>query len=78
VRLHRLFGVGRRGEEVVRFYKRGMTWEDRPPAPAEWVHQLGGGRRADPAYFRTGEDLTNGLHDAMQRLMGEDRALPEP
>ncbi len=64
--------------DIYFFYERGVIWEDRPPAPAEWVHQLGGGRRADPERFRTGEDLINGLHDAMQRLMGEDRTLPEP
>jgi hypothetical protein len=64
--------------DIYLFYERGMTWVDRPPAPVEWVHQLGGGRRADPERFRTGEDLINELHDAMQRLRGEGRTLPEP
>lgn len=73
-----LKGGGGPAWDIYFFYKKGLEWDDGPPPPTEWVHQLGGGRRADPAHFRSGTDLVEELHEAMHRVTGEDCALPEP
>ena len=64
--------------DIYMFYKRGMMWDEGPPMPVKYMHQLGGGSRADPEHFHTGEDLMNALHEAMHKVTGEDCALPEP
>ncbi len=55
--------------DVYMFYKPGDEWLDRPPRPSDWVHQLGDGRRADPARFRPGEHLVRALYEITRRLL---------
>ncbi len=56
--------------DIYFFYTKGTDWKDAPPAPAEWMHQLGGGGRADATRFRTGDDLVEQLHVAMHEVTG--------
>ena len=56
--------------DIYFFYKKGEEWEDGPPTPAEWMHQLGGGGRADESKFHAGTDLVEHLHETMHRVTG--------
>lgn len=56
--------------DIYFLYKKGEEWKDAPPAPAEWMHQLGGGRRADATKFHAGRDLIDQLHEAMHQVTG--------
>ena len=47
--------------DIYLFYEKGLMWGSLPPKPTEWMHQLGGGRRADPAHFHSGSDLIEQL-----------------
>jgi hypothetical protein len=62
--------------DIYMFYEKGQEWRDGPPRPVEWMHQLGGGRRADAARFHTGDDLVLQLHEAMHKVTGAERADP--
>jgi len=55
--------------DIYMFFNPEATWTDRPPRPAEWMHQLSGGRRADPSRYHVGEDLIKQLREAMVRMM---------
>lgn len=57
--------------DIYMFYKKGETWDDGPPLPVEFAHQLSGGKRADPARFRTGTDLVDALHELMHKVTGD-------
>lgn len=57
--------------DIYFFYDKKDEWKDYPPVPAEYMHQLGGGRRAAADRFRTQDGLTRELHAAMHRLTGE-------
>lgn len=59
--------------DIYFFYKKGQEWKDAIPEVAEWMHQLGGGERADANKFRTGQGLVRQLHSAMSKLTGSDR-----
>lgn len=61
--------------DVYLFYAPGATWEQDPPPPTEWYHQLGGGLRADPERFAGGR-LNEVLGDAMRRLTRATSAGP--
>lgn len=56
--------------DIYLFYGKDAEWGDGPPAPTEYLHQLGGGRRADAKQFRTGADLVKALHEAMHKVTG--------
>jgi hypothetical protein len=43
-------------------YAPGVQWDDRPPMPTEWMHQLGGGTRA-----LDGEKLMASVVDLLPR-----------
>ncbi len=60
--------------DIYFFYDKGVEWRDVPPKPTEWMHQLSGGRRADPERFHTGDDLVDKLHAAMHKVTGADCA----
>ena len=62
--------------DIYFFYKPGKTWDDQPPQPDEWMHQLGGGRRADATRFHAGQDLIEQLHKAMHEVTGQQCADP--
>ena len=63
--------------DIYFFYQKGAEWKDNPPGPTEWMHQLGGGGRADATHFHSGQDLVDKLHEAMHTVTGEDCA-PSP
>lgn len=44
-------------------FPSGMTWNEAPPIPADWAHQLRSAW-ADPARFRWKDDLTDWLQAA--------------
>jgi hypothetical protein len=50
------------------FYKPGALWQDEPPAPLAWMHQLSDSW-ADPARLHLDEDLANELHKTMDNLI---------
>ena len=58
--------------DIYFFYKKGQEWTDGPPEPAEWMHQLSGGKRADATKFHSGQDLVNQLHEAMHKVTGAE------
>jgi hypothetical protein len=53
--------------DVYFFYDKDAEWQDGPPKPVEWWHQLSGGQRADPARF-AGGIVGEKLHDAIHKL----------
>lgn len=57
--------------DIYFFYNAADEWLDAPPNPMAWMHQLGGGRRAEAANFHTGDDLVMHLHAAMHLVTGE-------
>lgn len=56
--------------DVYLFYDGDAVWAEAPPEPLDWVHQLGGARRADPQRFRPGAQLPAALAEATGRLLG--------
>ncbi|MCH8821994.1 MAG: heavy-metal-associated domain-containing protein [Planctomycetes bacterium] len=44
-----------------------QLWDDYPPVPTNWMHQLGA-RHVDPARRRSGHELVVGLYNAMSEL----------
>ena len=58
--------------DIYFFYKKGQEWTDGPPEPAGWMHQLGGGERADGAMLRTGAALVEQLHKTMHQVTGAE------
>ena len=58
--------------DIYFFYKKGQEWTNGPPEPAEWMHQLSGGERADESRFRTGTGLVEQLHEAMHQVTGAE------
>ena len=51
-------------------YAPGATWEDAPPVPFDWAHQLTASRWADHGRYHHGEDLIAALRAIMGRLRG--------
>jgi hypothetical protein len=54
--------------DIYLFYKAGDEWNDGPPAPIRWAHQLQGSEWADSAHYHSGDDLIKELHEIMQDL----------
>ena len=50
------------------FYPPDSKWTDEPPAPPDWVHQLGGGW-ADHSRYHRGADLVRQLRRIKQELI---------
>lgn len=73
-----LYDGGGPAWDVYLFYGKGEQWKDRPPRPAEWMHQLNGGNRADPAHFHTGDKLVEKLHEAMHKVAGDSCRQSSP
>jgi hypothetical protein len=64
--------LGARGKtwwDVYIFYGAGSVWEDHPPAPARWAHQLSEAWAAAAQRHR-GDDLSEQLRIAMSELVG--------
>ena len=64
--------------DVYLYYDKDAVWNDTLPEPVEWYHQLGGGRRADPALFRPGEKLSAALREATGRAVKREPAARRP
>ncbi len=60
-----LGGQGGIAWDIYLFFAKGSEWVDDPPRPIEWMHQCSG-TWADPARFRFGDDLIEGLRRAMK------------
>lgn len=63
--------LGAEGEvswDTYLFYAPGLKWDELPPAPTEYMHQLYDYIWADQAKMRTGQDLLDGLRAAMAVL----------
>lgn len=63
--------LGSEGEvswDTYLFYAPGLRWEDLPPAPTGYMHQLYDYIWADQVRMRTGQDLIDGLHQTMGEL----------
>jgi len=61
--------------DIYLYYDKDAVWNDTPPKPVEWYHQLGGGKRADPALFRPGKKLPTALREATGRVL-ERESVP--
>lgn len=62
--------------DIYMFYDKDARWDDHPPEPIEWMHQLSGGRRADPERFHSGDELVSELRKSMKRLFPAERDSP--
>jgi hypothetical protein len=51
-------------------YAPGATWENAPPVPFDWAHQLTASRWADRRRYYQGDDLMAALRAIMGRLRG--------
>jgi len=54
--------------DIYLFYQAGSAWNDSPPTPIHWAHQLQGSQWADSAHHHSGDDLVRELHRIMQNL----------
>ena len=59
--------------DIYLFYAQGAAWDQGPPPPTRWAHQLGDSW-ADPARYRHGSDLMAELCRAMTELTGASEA----
>ncbi len=63
--------------DIYLFYAPGDSWEQRPPQPRDWAHQLRSAI-ADPSRLRTGAELASALHAAMIDLGYAPRSASPP
>ena len=56
--------------DIYLFYAAGSKWNETPPAPIHWMHQLTD-PWADPDRLRMGDDLVRELAKSMRKLVGE-------
>ena len=61
---------GRVAWDIYLFYTAGNPWNENPPAPIDWMHQLKD-PWADLERQRMGGDLVRGLAGSMKKLVGE-------
>ena len=64
----RMGGEGKIAWDMYLFFAPDAPWEDEPPLPLDWAHQLGDAAWADPARCRRGEDLVDALKDLLRRF----------
>ena len=58
---------GRVAWDIYLFYTAGSKWNETPPAPVDWMHQLTD-PWANPGRLRTGDDLVNELFGTMEKM----------
>ena len=63
----RMGGEGKIAWDMYLFFTPGAIWEDEPPLPMDWVHQLGETAWADPARCHRGDDLAAALEGLLHR-----------
>jgi len=56
--------------DVYMFYGKDVSWDEHPPPPVAFVHQLSGATRADSARYRTGDALVAELYELMHNVVG--------
>jgi hypothetical protein len=59
---------GRIAWDIYLFYTAGSKWNDMPPSPVDWVHQLKD-QWADSDRLRIGDDLVRTLNEIMNTQM---------
>ena len=60
--------------DIYLYYDKDAQWADAPPKPVDWVHQLGGGRRADAARFRPGQRLVDALRESTGKILSAEKS----
>jgi len=63
----RMGGEGKIAWDMYLLFAPGVAWEDEPPLPLDWAHQLGDAAWADPARCHRGDDLVRALKDLLHR-----------
>ena len=63
-------GDGHVAWDIYLFYAPHAGWNDGPPAPKTWAHQLKDSW-AHKEHFRRGDDLVKALSDAITTLSGQ-------
>ncbi len=63
-----LGGQGEVAWDMYLFYGPGQEWEELPPRPVAWAHQLAGDAWADPRRYHRGQELIAELRRLMQNL----------
>jgi hypothetical protein len=61
--------------DIYLFYPAGQGWQDGPPAPADWAHQLQGSTWADASHYHRGNDLVRQMETAMARILAYSEIL---
>jgi len=56
--------------DIYLFYAKGLIWDESPPQPTAWAHQLGTDSWADPARYYRGEGLIRELGRGMRLFTG--------
>jgi len=59
---------GKMAWDIYLFYGAGSGWQDGPPPPAMWAHQLKDSTWADLSHYHRGQDLVRQLEMAMAAL----------
>jgi hypothetical protein len=65
---HSLAGDGQIAWDVYLFYRQGALWQQDPPQPVAWAHQLNVCEWADLAHQHCGEELVRELRRFMDNL----------
>lgn len=65
-----VLGWEHRAWDIYLFFPAGVSWNEAPPEPFAYLHQLPA--QAQDGMFYTGEDLNARLREAMTRLSGPD------
>ncbi|MBI3287633.1 MAG: hypothetical protein HYZ68_06250 [Chloroflexi bacterium] len=63
-----LGGQGKIAWDIYLFYDKDSEWNEGPPMPIDWVHQLTGSSWADAARYHVGDRLAEKLRETMKRL----------
>ena len=66
-----LGGKGKVAWDIYMFYNSGMKWEEQPPIPSSYMHQLGPLRHKwiDANYFHIGSKLIKEMHKDMASIL---------
>ena len=61
---------GRVAWDIYLFYTTGSQWNEMPPVPFDWMHQLTD-HWANPDRLHMGDDLVRELANSMKKLVGK-------
>lgn len=64
--------------DIYVFFDGEAVWGETPPKPADWMHQLSGGKRADPKRYRAGDALSRQLKASMQPILARADSAAAP